>query len=203
MKHLISFKIHKGTFSCYGDMKVLQRQQGENVNLPILELIDVSATRLNDGGVAEEYEPTETTWSGCHYTEDDMVTSVLHTLLLHDTECEVLYIHPELQEIIDLYSNNTVAIGEVLFPRYLLKDGDKIFILSLVTDKWVYYSHDDELAMYQYETNSSSERYSLCLIADGYFAEQGCYDSALGIKRGDEKLLYSDGWDEYIANAEE
>ena len=201
---LITFSIPKGTFTCYGDIELWEQAQFDDVNCPVVDLYDVTATRLDENGVAVDYEPTERRWNGLKYTAEDMVTSVLHALLIRDTDCKLMFIHSKLQEVLDFYRGECEMVGAVSFQRRLLKDGDKVFTLSLVTDKWVYYGHCEELEMYQYNTEKSSGNCSLHLIADGYFAEQGYYDSALGIKRGEERLLYSDeGWTTYFESVEE
>ncbi len=198
---LISFKIHKGTFSCYGNVSVSEQKQVDDIDCPVFELFDVSATRVNDNGEAVDYSPTESTWAGTKYTPADMVTSIIHTLLIKDVFCDISFIHPELQKIVDFYGNERIELGTISLPRHILCNGDEVYKVMMVTKQWAYYSCDDMLKMYRHVAEPDCEYSSLFLVADGYFAELGFFDSTKSIKNSDEQLLYlEDGvnLDDYV-----
>lgn len=191
---LIHFKIDKGEFFCYGEVSVWEQSQIDDVGCPVLEFSNVTAKRLDESGVAVDYEPTETNWNGVRFTAEDMVTSVLLNRMTSNTgNHQIKYLCPKLETVLSFYTKQRVRDVKPdmsiidNWPLRLLKDGDTVFSLMMVTDTAVYYSHDDAFLMFLPEGLGWRK---LILLADNYFAETGFSDSVASVKAGTERLYY-------------
>lgn len=189
---LIHFKIDKGEFFCHGEVSVWEQAQLDDVNCPVLEFSNVTAKRMGENGIAVDYEPTEVNWAGVKYTTEDMITSVMFEYMAGRIRY-IDYLCPKLKDVLDFYTKQRVSDmkpGVSAFdnwPLHLLKGGDMVYSLLMITDKAVYYSQYDELLMFLPE--GVSER-RLILLADNYFATTGFYSSVESIKAGNEQLIY-------------
>lgn len=137
-------------------------------------------------GREEVYTPGGETWAGRKYTPTDMIEFLLAALIRGDESYTAIDLDDGLQQVINSYTAETETAltvkGRNIPKRMLTHDMYDLYQLLLVTDKYIYYGHDDSIIMLRTEDHT--------VVSDNCFAESGFLDSVENIKNGKEKLLY-------------
>ena len=192
-KSLCTFILNEETFNVYGEYdietgKELDYTTGgkpEFVEYKYPEFYDITVKKIVDGK-EKDYTVTGETWAGRKYVSRDVIESVIAAFIRNDDAVNILSLEDGLQKLVDEYKSD-VAIN------YLTKDIPKkilsvnmysLYQLLMVTDKYIYYAHDDEFLMMDTENHG--------IISDNYFAEVGLNDSIEDVRSGAEMLMYGE-----------
>lgn len=182
----------KETFNVYGEYNI---ETGKEVNIlsENMEFIEfkypefyyISATRVVNKK-EESYSPKGESWVGRKYTAEDMIQFLISALIKGDESYTKLYLDSGLEKIIAEYrkeSEIAITVDDKDIPkRILTNDMNYLYQLMLVTDEFIYYSHENGMYMLSTDTHQ--------VVSDNYFAEVGFWDSVENVKNGEEKLLW-------------
>ncbi len=181
-KKIATFEIEidrkKTKFNIYGLYSIKKNHDGKKYP----EFSDLAAYVVSDeNGDEVYYTPEGKNWAGVTYTVEDMIQQCLMDLSqMGSTFCNVV-LDEQLQKMINEYLQDAILIGEKAIPKCIFGEMMNRYELFMVTNKYIYYIHDDSLQMYDYETRNK--------ISDNYFAEIGYIDSVDAIKSGEETLI--------------
>lgn len=162
----------------YGDLKIVDENESKY-------------PEINDIIVNEKISKTETefiisgaAWNGRKYDNYDIVTSSISSYLREDVSSYIVSeVCDELQQLIDFYKIDKLIINDRDIPKKILFGYDMhVYELTVVTNKYIYYTYDDMIVMLDINDGS--------VISDNYFAEVGFFDSKENVDNGDEKLIY-------------
>ena len=175
----VSSKELGSKFVIYGNYEI--ERDYENYKYP--EFDDLIAQKEQDGSFTE-YHPKGTNWYGTKFTVEDMILDVLACDSRGGDTYNIIYIEKGLTDLLEEYKSNIIQITETMtLPKHILGIDD-VYELMHVTDKYIYYAHDEAILMLSIEDHS--------IISDNYFAEVGWYDSMQAVVAGNEKLLYGE-----------
>ena len=184
----------KETFNIYGEYEVSVGKEIDIIstasgfiefNYP--EFYYTSATRVVDGK-EETYIPKGESWVGRKYTAEDMIQFLISALIKGDETYTKIYLDPGLEKIIEEYiKDSEIAIaveGKDVPKRILTNSMYYLYQLMLVTNEYIYYSHENGMYMLSTDTHQ--------VVSDNYFAEVGFWDSVENVRNGKEKLLWGE-----------
>ena len=146
-------------------------------------------------GEEEQYVPTGSTFRGHVYTEEDMIWAVLSNIMLGNQNLKKLYLETDLQAWINcITADIAYADKERKFPKKIWLNAE-IMELYLVSTECIFYGNDDaELVELSWE---------LDYMADGAFAEEGMTQTAIAVKNGEDKILWTSLPKEYLSELAE
>lgn len=150
----------------------------EYENLAIMEVVD---------GTEVPFTMTSYTWFGHKLTEEDAIADVISRYSRNETAAqhgfELIFLCDSIKNTIDIYRNNIALNHDGRDIPYRIFNGPfcNTYELSLATNDFLYYHHDEEILMLDTETGG--------VISDNYFAEVGLVESESNINKGLEKKL--------------
>lgn len=179
-------------FHVYGEYDIESRESDFYINgksfndiTPYLEFYNLKSTQEVDEKETP-FIPEGSNWAGRHFDESDMINEFICDVILDGTTFRSVYICPKIQQVINYYVKpDRIALSykERKIPQTILwNDMYVAYSLLLVTDKYLYYCYEDIFYMFGVEDH--------VLIADGYFAEEGFWQSVQHVKSGKEKLIW-------------
>lgn len=143
----------------------------------------------------EQYVPTGSTFRGHRYTEEDMIESVLSDIMLGEWYSKKIYLETGLQEWVNcITADIAYADKGRKFPKTIYRDGE-IMELYLVTSEWIFYGNDiPKLVAFSWDMDP---------VADGEYAEEGMTQTAIAVKNGEDKILWTSLPKEYLSELAE
>lgn len=188
MNRLVKFQIKinqtLATFNIYGTYTVSM-----NGKHPYPEFNGLTAT-IEVGTAEEPYIPDTKNWHGESYNVEDMIQDHIASLIQQRTSYNTLYLDDGLKDLVDVYTkdeNIILTVKDLKIPKYVLSSNMyDIYELTMITDKYIYYVHDDQALMLDTNTHE--------IISDNYFASVGYMDSIELITKGsnEEILLWGE-----------
>lgn len=189
---IINYDNKETLFHIYGEYDIESRESdfyinGENFNAitPYPEFYNLKSTQEVNGKEIP-FTPEGSNWAGRHFDESDMINEFICDVMLNGSTFKSVYICPKIQQIIDYFTDHrriALTYKDRKIPQAILwYDMHIPYSLLLVTDKYLYYCYEDIFYMFGVEDH--------VLIADGYFAEEGFWQSVQHVESGEEKLIW-------------